>query len=217
MSLHRESRSDRKVSRPVWPICPPRFLLKRKVSLSGIHKATEMFSWLFEFGLLQFRACLTLLGLLWAHWSQFQVSKQEELGLYGVEQGFLGSLHSLWMDLDLPGNILLTLRARHAVSSNPQGSQCQAVLVFLGTLFVLQTLSTKVITWIALGNSLGHQSSGKLLAFSSLGACINAASYWGNFVGVKFQVSNCLREVQCQEHFHLKGEKNYSSISVILD
>lgn len=89
------------------------------------------------------------------------------------------------MNLDLPGNILLTLRARPAVSSNPQGSQCRALFVFLGTLFILQTLPTKVISWIALASSMGHQSSGKLLAFSSLGACVSAASFWGNFVGFK--------------------------------
>lgn len=155
MSLHGESRSERKVSRPVWPICPLCFLLERKVSLSEIYKATEMFSWLFEFSLLQFRACFTPLGLPWAHWSRVQVGHGEWPGLCGVEHGFLGSLHSLWMNLDLPGSIVFTLRARHAVNSNPQGSQCQAVFVFLGTLFILQTLSTKVITWIALVSSLG--------------------------------------------------------------
>lgn len=90
------------------------------------------------------------------------------------------------MNLDLPGDMMFTLRARHAVSNNPQGSQCQAVFVFLGTLFILETLSTKVITWIALASSLGHQASGKLLTFSSLGACVSAASYWGNLVGFKF-------------------------------
>lgn len=211
MSLRGESRSERKVSRPVWPICPLCFLLKRKVSLSGIHKVTEMFSWLFEFSLLQFRACFTPLGLLWAHWSEFRWAIGNNPVCVVLSKVFW-LLSTLCMNLDLPGNELFTPRARPAVSSNPQESQCQAVFVFLGALFILQTLSTKVITWIALVSSLGHQPSGKLLAFSSLGARGSAASYRGNFVGFKFWVSNCLREVPCQEHFHLKGEKNHSSI-----
>lgn len=120
MSLHGESRSERKVSRPVWPICPPCFL-QRKMSLSGIHKATEMFSWLFEFSLLQFQ------GLFCSFRTAVGSLKPSSGGPLGITRfkwcwARCSGFTPLWMNLHLPGSILFTLRARPAVSSNPQGS-----------------------------------------------------------------------------------------------
>lgn len=89
-------------------------------------------------------------------------------GLPGFTSLSLDELGSSWQST-------AHTEGKAAVSSNSQGSRCQAVFVFLGTLFILQILSTKVISWIALVSSMGHQSSGKLLPFSSLEASISAA------------------------------------------
>ena len=202
-SLHRENRSERKVSRPVWSICASRFLEVVYDGLSGIDKVMAVFPWLVEFGLVEFGACLTPLQLCSARWVGVQVGHRQWSCLCGVERRSLGSALSGWTWTYL------------ALAS--QGGRRQAVLLFLGALFILQSLSTKVIAWMVLAGSTGHQSSGQLLASSSLGVCLCCVTLV-QLRRFKVLSNRVLERSSVPKTFPFKRRKKKdSSTSVILD
>lgn len=126
MSLCGESRSERKLPRPVRPICMSRFLLERTMRLSGMVYLELIKCRKYFLGSLSLAWCnLEPVLPLWDCSLLTESELRWVLGnnrVYGVEHSSLGSLCSVWMNLELCGNIRFTLRT--AIRGEAGVKQC---------------------------------------------------------------------------------------------